>query len=180
MMIQTLTKIVGVQNIILDVDRQAGQCLTMVCALWVLLTLSTAYSAYLSAKDILVAYSVFLSYSIAITSGLAVLFALYALYRRMICLALFPSGRYTLRIIGCELLICLITVFTWLPNMISNLAGDLPSLFSLSDIIALNHAGFSFMILCMTLILIINVISVYALCISCNRHLMISNSVYSI
>ena len=179
-MIQTLTKIAGIQNRILEIDCQARQCLTMVCTLWALLTLGAAYSAFLSIRFALLHHSIWVVYPIAIVAGLSILVVLYILYRKTICLALFPTNTHTLGIICCELLICFITTVAWLPNMLRNLVGDFTVGFSLSDIISLNHAAFSFMLLCMALLLIVNVISAYALSISCKWHRIISNTVYSI
>ena len=179
-MIDTLAKIVGIQKIILEIDSRAKHCLIMICGLWMLMTLCTSFSAFMSLTYFLQLYPTWSVFPVVFSISIAVIPILYIIYRRIICLALFCSKGYALRIIGYEFIVCLIYICLWLPNMMHNFVGDFTKDFTIYDIILLNRSGFLFMIVCLCLILGMNLISTFALSVSCRSQRRMSKYVYNI
>lgn len=170
----------GIRKELLNIDNQAYQCVLMVCGLWSLLTISTTYSACLSIRYMFPTISLNLLIPIVTIFGLSIFSVLFALYRHLICLSLFSTNPLFKPITSCEMYICLITTITWIPNMMFNLVGDLSIGFSLKEIVTFNNTGFAFLLLCMSLLIIINIVSTYALLISTKRLRRISRKVYCI
>lgn len=178
-MSSVLTKILGIHNAILNLDRQADECLKMVCGLWALLEISTSCAAGMSMIYILKGYKDCMIYPIAMVGLSVVAMVLYVSYRRIICMTLFEPNWVWLRVVGYEILICIVVTFSWVPIMIRFLLNDSILEFSILDSMKIQRDGVSFMLLCLFMLLTVNFISALALYISSKRHRRISIAVYS-
>lgn len=175
-----LNKLLGIQTQILEIDHQSKQCMRMVGGLWILLALCTAYSAFASIKMLLGGVSKGIIVIASVSGMIVVLFSLYILYRGLLCRTLFVVDGAGWRILGMEIAICVICIFCWFPNMLSVFVGDWSSGYPISELIRMNQAGFSFMQLCLGLILTLNIVSEYSLLLACRRHRHIASSVFKI
>lgn len=179
-MINIISKTIGIQSSILNIDNQSKQCVEMVCGLWTILTFSTLYSAFSSIKKLLPESSDWIIYVISLSCIVGVFLMLSVLYRRLLCITLFESDGAGLKILCIESTVCLINICCWLPNLMSHFVGNWSTGFSISELISMNRTGFSFLLMCMGLILILNIVSEYALVISCKRHRHIASYIFNI
>lgn len=179
-MIRILCKIIGIQHKILEIDNQSIQCLKMVLGLWVILSFSSACIAFDSVKNLLFPMSAGMNRFISFIVGCLTFISLIALYRKMVCVILFESDGTVVKTLGIELLTCLIIICDWGPCLMSVFVGHWSSGFSIVELICMNQAGFSFMLLCLTLIILLNLISSYVLLIASKRHRHIATSIFNI
>lgn len=172
-MIHYISTICGFKSTILNIDNQSKQCVLMVWLLWTILSISTAFSALISFQSLMNIDSLVFAIAIFMVFLSIQIF----LYRNLLCQILFSPMRDSKRLSLIEIALCLTNLFCWMPNLFYRFVGLVPNNFSVVEIITLNMASFTFVLLVQGLIIFLNIVSVYVLSLSCRRHNTISSSI---